>query len=1216
MGSKILWVIERRFIFLLSFASIFLTTISSLCYGAQHQVPSSFATIQAAIDAASNDDEVVVSNGTYNENINFNGKAITVRSVNGAASTIIDGGGSGNVVTFETSTVGGASSVLNGFTIQNGATGIYCNKASFTISNCIITNNTGANSGIYGQYASFTLTNITIINNTGWALYNYPSGDGSLVLSGGLIDSNGGGLVFYGATVDVSKSIFTNNSNTGLKFSATGAANITNSLFAQNDSLDRAGGIWVAHASSVNVMNCTIADNTAQKFYGSGGIYMDYADASKPPLTITNSILTQNKTQTSYSYNIYPNTYQSRFEISYTMLNQSLYSQYGPGNIYTSVWFVDSANGDYHLGPNSYNIDAGTSVGAPAEDLDGNSRPQNGVFDMGAYEFTCPPDGDGDGYSASEGCGNYPADCNDSNSSIHPGKAENCSDGIDNDCDGDIDGADTDCSMSCIDYVNSDDNPYGCSTGLTGSCYPGTRVCNGDGSWGDCNQDNQPTTEVCDNTDNDCDGRFNEGLNLSSCSTGLPGECAEGITRCNLSNTVYSLVCDPLTPATTETCDGFDNDCDGTVDNDVSTACPTGLPGICALGTMTCDVGGTGTWSSCIQDNQAVTETCDGQDNDCDGDVDEGFDSDGDGTADCFDGCPDDPNKIASGTCGCGVADTDTDGDGTADCGEECPNDPNKLNPGLCGCGVADCPQLPLIDPDANTSAALGTSVAISDNGTIAVVGAPYTTSEPYGYYGNEYLSAGRVLIYQWDGYSWNFQQQLELAQPYNGYLFGSSVSISGDGSTILVGANRESITWANEVNRPGLAHVYVLDSGSWTLQADLVASDYAHYDDFGISTALSHDGNTAVVGASGAEEGGDATDRGAAYVFVRNGTTWSQQQRLKGTGTHTIGEHFGSSTALSDDGNTLVVGAEKGVMDATEGFTYYGLAYVFTRNETVWTQEDILRASDYALQEQKFGHSASISGDGNTALIGKPEYSATGEAYIFTRTDSTWSEQQILTPSDSTSGYFGGAVSLSRDAKKAIIGARLAKTNGDTITGAAYVFTNNGTTWSELHKHYTEYGQTGDYYGTAVAISDATSDGFTALAGASKDDAGGHLDQGAMYVFPTIIDSTNPTRGATGVSSNTDITITFDQSMNGATINNTAFTLTGDTSIPGTVSYDDTTKTATFNPLSSLNKEKRYVARLTGIENADGNVMVPFSWSFTTKSGFGMPWLNLLLSD
>ena len=285
---------------------------------------------------------------------------------------------------------------------------------------------------------------------------------------------------------------------------------------------------------------------------------------------------------------------------------------------------------------------------------------------MGAYEFTCPPDGDGDGYYPSEGFGNYTADCDDSNPLIHPGKAEICNDGIDNDCDGNTDGADGDCSISCTTYISDpeQDNPYGCSTGISGICNNGTRTCNTNGSWGDCIQDNQPAVETCDGLDNDCDGQWDEGLETHACDTGLLGECASGIESCTNGN----LFCSQITPTSTETCDGLDNDCDGTIDDNLSLGCVTGLPGICNAGTITCEEEGTGTWGSCVQTNQPGTEVCDGQDNNCDGVIDEGFDADSDGTVDCYDGCPNDPNKAASGTCGCGIPDSDADNDGIADC--------------------------------------------------------------------------------------------------------------------------------------------------------------------------------------------------------------------------------------------------------------------------------------------------------------------------------------------------------------------------------------------------------------------------------------------------------------------------------------------------------------------------------------------------------------------
>ncbi len=96
-------------------------------------------------------------------------------------------------------------------------------------------------------------------------------------------------------------------------------------------------------------------------------------------------------------------------------------------------------------------------------------------------------------------------------------------------------------------------------------------------------------------------------------------------------------------------------------------------------------------------DGDGISDACDGCPNDpnkvspglCGCGVSD-TDTDGDGTPDCFDGCPNDPLKIAPGVCGCGVADTDTDGDGTPDCNDGCPTDPNKTSPGVCGCGTPD----------------------------------------------------------------------------------------------------------------------------------------------------------------------------------------------------------------------------------------------------------------------------------------------------------------------------------------------------------------------------------------------------------------------------------------------------------------------------------------------------------------------------------------------
>ena len=118
-------------------------------------------------------------------------------------------------------------------------------------------------------------------------------------------------------------------------------------------------------------------------------------------------------------------------------------------------------------------------------------------------------------------------------------------------------------------------------------------------------------------------------------------------------------------------------------------------------------------------------------------------DSDNDGTANCNDGCPNDPNKITAGICGCGVADTDSDNDGTANCNDGCPNDPNKIAPGICGCGVADtdsdgdgvancidpCPNLANVVP--NDPCNDGNALTVNDayNANCVCVGTPVSCS-------------------------------------------------------------------------------------------------------------------------------------------------------------------------------------------------------------------------------------------------------------------------------------------------------------------------------------------------------------------------------------------------------------------------------------------------------------------------------------------------------
>jgi hypothetical protein len=350
---------------------------------------------------------------------------------------------------------------------------------------------------------------------------------------------------------------------------------------------------------------------------------------------------------------------------------------------------------------------------------------------------------------------------------------------------------------------------------------------------------------------------------------------------------------------------------------------------------------------------------------------------------------------------------------------------------------------------------------------------------------GDNGYHSGSAYVFIRNNTTWTQQAKLLPSDGEEDNLFGWSVSLDND--TALIGAYWDD----DNGDKSGSAYVFTRNGTKWTQQAKLLASDGTIMDYFGYSVSLS--GNTACISAPIDDDNGDAS--GSAYIFTRTGSNWTQQAKLiAADGAN--GDNFGFRVFLA--GNTALIGAQ-----ADDDVR--GSAYVFTRANTTWTQEAKLLASD-GQSDDFFGYFVSLSDD--TALIGAPGDSdygdSSGSAYVFTRTATTWTQQQKLLPKDGYGwDYFGYACSVSGDT--AIVSAPQDDDKGED-SGSAYVFTRTDTTWTQKQKLLASDGQAGDTFGWWSVCLDNDS----AVISSCRDDDNG-LDSGSAYVFSKVSENQPP---------------------------------------------------------------------------------------------------------
>ncbi len=471
----------------------------------------------------------------------------------------------------------------------------------------------------------------------------------------------------------------------------------------------------------------------------------------------------------------------------------------------------------------------------------------------------------------------------------------------------------------------------------------------------------------------------------------------------------------------------------------------------------------------------------------------------------------------------------------------------------------------------------IGNALVVSADGNTIAVGAPHESSGASGINGNaddnSLYASGAVYVFVRRGDTWVQQAYVKASNPGQSDLFGMTVALSADGNHMAVAApwERSAATGINgdqnddSLPQAGAVYVFTRSGDSWSQQAYVKASNTGRAasegdligdgDQFGLSLALSGDGNTMAVGAptedsaamgiNGDQTDDSATSAGAVYLFSRTGNTWTQQAYIKGANTEAA-DLFGYDVSLNDDGNTLVVpgydedGAGRGVNpDPADGVNGSGAIYVFSRAGTTWRQDAYLKGSR-SEGNDALGYSLAISGDGSTIVAGagdesclvgginpagcdmdKPENASggsAGAAYVWGRSGDTWAEQAFVKASNpDLQDWFAARLAVSGDGNTLLVGAPMEDSNARgvnggqqdnsaTESGAAYLFTRSGTTWSQQAYMKADNADEFDEFGASLAVS---GDGRTLLVGARMEGggaAGVNGDQG---------DNSAPTAGA-----------------------------------------------------------------------------------------------------
>lgn len=425
----------------------------------------------------------------------------------------------------------------------------------------------------------------------------------------------------------------------------------------------------------------------------------------------------------------------------------------------------------------------------------------------------------------------------------------------------------------------------------------------------------------------------------------------------------------------------------------------------------------------------------------------------------------------------------------------------------------------PLTAADANNPTNLGLVDALSADGNTALISGSFDNH-----------GRGTAFVFTRTGSTWTEQARLDpnLVGGFTSPGVATGLAMSADGNTVLVGAPLDNYYL-------GSVFVFTRSGSTWTQQSRLTTPADARF--FGQSISLSPDGTTALIG----EGVNDPPNNGAAWIFTRSGSDWSQVAELTpndATGEPDVrgghGAGFGGAVALSADGSTALVGGELDDNGA-------GSAWVFTRSGSTWTQQGPKLKS--TPPSGRFGQAVALSGDGSTALI-----ASSGGSWVFTRTGSSWGQQGPAL------GGAAASAALSPDGDTAVIG-----------DGSASVYTRSGSTWTQRGAPLTP--DNGTYtQGVALSADESTIlvglpisntarvfvEPVDSVSGAVNDVARGAAWDGSEVTGASADDAATVT-GAVGTTPSGTLTYSLfpEGSCSGTAVSSEQVTLAADGSVP-----------------------------------------------------------------